>query len=108
MRNTTISLIAILIVTAAMIVSPLPLTTHAQTQNQTTKFQVTESFTFPNTCTNEVMDVSDTTTVTCHDQQREGSAVNTIITFDDLVKKENCVLTTDHHLVSFDCRGSKP
>ena len=164
MRNTTISLIAILIVTAAMIVSPLPLTTHAQTQNQTTKFQVTESFTFPNTCTNEVMDVSDTTTVTCHDQQRadgtfkekceirqdvtatgettgiiwhgeatfkdetvvidpcnfsfsnrgtvhlisQGSAVNTIITFDDLVKKENCVLTTDHHLVSFDCRGSKP
>ena len=108
------------------------------------------------------MDVSDTTVVTCHDQQRadgsfnekceirqnvtaigestgivwhgtatfkdefvatdgcnfsfsnrgtvhlisSGSSVNTIITFDDLVRMENCLLTSDQHLVSFDCRGA--
>jgi hypothetical protein len=108
------------------------------------------------------MDVSDTTTVTCHDQQRAdgtlsekceirqdvsatgqttgitwhgtatfkdeiltsdacnfsisnrgkvklispGSSVNTIITFDDLIRMDNCVLTANQHLVDFDCRGT--
>jgi hypothetical protein len=42
----------------------------AQTRNQSSKVVVTESFQFPNECTNELMDVTDTTTVTCHDQQR--------------------------------------
>jgi len=32
--------------------------------------------------------------------------VNTIITFDDFVRKDNCVLTANQHLVSFDCRGA--
>jgi hypothetical protein len=42
----------------------------AQTRNQSSKVVVTEHFEFPNECTSELMDVSDTTTVTCHDQQR--------------------------------------
>src|SRR5258707_14497714 len=145
----------------AAIISPLPLTTEAQTGNQSFKFQTTETFTFPNECTNELMDISDTTTVTCHDQQRTdgtfsekceirqdvtaigettgitwhgaatfkdetvatdacnfsfsnrgkvhlispGSNVNLVISFDEFVQKEDCLLTADQHLVSFDCRG---
>ena len=159
MRKMTIAITVFTL--AALAGSPLPLTIRAQTQNQTSKFQVTESFTFPNECTNELMDVSDTTTVTCHDQQRAdgtfnekceirqdvtatgqttaitwhgtatfkdefvatdacnfsfsnrgkvhlispGSSLNTVITFDDFVRKDNCVLTANQHLVSFDCRG---
>ena len=162
METRTISLAAIFALSAAAMVMPSPMTAGAQTQNQTSKFQITESFTFPNECTNEVMDVADTTTVTCHDQQRadgtfsekceirqdvtatgettginwhgtatfkdefvasdpcnfsfsnrgkvhlisQGSDVNTIITFDDFVRKDNCVLTANQHLVSFDCRGA--
>ena len=68
MRKTTIGL-AVSLLMAAML-SPLTLKTGAQTGNQSNKFQGTESFTFPNECTNELMDVSDTTTATCHDQQR--------------------------------------
>ena len=160
MKKVTIGL-AMSLLMAAML-SPLTLKTGAQTRNQSSKFQATESFTFPNECTNELMDVSDTTTVTCHDQQRAdgtfsekceirqdvtatgettgiiwngtatfkdefvttdpcnfsfsnrgkvqlisaGSTPNTIIAFDDLVRKENCVLTANQHLVSFDCRGA--
>ncbi len=37
-----------------------------------------------------------------------GSDVNLILTFDDIVRMENCVLTADIHLVSSDCRGSRP
>src|SRR5260370_32181191 len=70
MKTRTISLAAIFVVSAAAMVMPAPMTAGAQTQNQTSKFQITESFTFPNECTNEMMDVADTTTVTCHDQQR--------------------------------------
>ncbi len=162
MKTRTISLAAIFALSAAAMVMPSPMTAGAQTQNQTSKFQITESFTFPNECTNEVMDVADTTTVTCHDQQRadgtfsekceirqdvtatgettginwhgtatfkdefnatdpcnfsfsnrgtvhlisQGSDVNTIIRFDDFVRKDNCVLTANQHLVSFDCRGA--
>jgi len=156
----TLTLIALVAVTLAM--SPTPIKTSAQTGNQHSKFTITEQFTFPNGCTNELMDVSDTTTVTCHDQLRAdgtfnekceirqdvtaagettgiiwhgtatfkdefiatddcnfsfsnrgkvqlisaGNTPNTIITFDDLVRMENCVLTADQHLVSFDCRGA--
>ena len=134
----------------------------AQTRNQSNKVQFTEAFTFPNDCTNELMDVTDTTTITCHDQQRadgtfsekceirqdvtaigeatgitwqgtatfkdefvtidacnfsfsnrgtvhlisRGSAVNTIITFDDFVRMQDCIMTDDQHVVSFDCRGA--
>ena len=133
----------------------------AQTRNQSSKVQFTEAFTFPNDCTNELMDVTDATTITCHDQQRadgtfsekceirqdvtavgqttgitwqgtatfkddfvatdncnfsfsnrgkvhlisRGSAVNTIITFDDFVRMQDCLMTADQHVVSFDCRG---
>src|SRR2546429_7192922 len=70
MKTRTISLAVFFALSAAAMVMPSPMTAGAQTQNQTSKFQITESFTFPNECTNEVMDVADTTTVTCHDQQR--------------------------------------
>jgi hypothetical protein len=161
--RTTISLAAIVVFAIAAIISPLPLATKAQTRNQSNKFQITEQFTFPNECTNELMDISDTTTVTCHDQQRadgtfiekceirqdviatgettginwHGTAtfkdefvatdpcnfsfsnrgkvhlisprsdVNAVISFDDFVRQDNCILTADQHLVSFDCRGGK-
>jgi len=162
MKRRKISLTTILALLATAMVIPLPGTAGAQTQNQSSKFQITESFTFPNDCTEELMDISDTTTVTCHDQQRAdgtfsekceirqdvtatgettgivwhgtatfkdetvatdgcnfsfsnrgkvhlispGSSVNTVITFDDLVRMDNCVLTANQHLVSFDCRGA--
>ena len=162
--RTTISLAAICLLAMTAIISPPTLTTKAQTRNQSSKFQVTETFIFPNECTNELMDISDTTTVTCHDQQRAdgtfnekceirqdvtaigettgitwhgaatfkdetvatdacnfsfsnrgkvhlispGSNVNVVISFDELVRQDNCILTADQHLVSFDCRGGKP
>ncbi len=162
MEIRTISLGAIFALIFGAMVMPSPIRAGAQTQNQTSKFQLTESFTFPNECTQELMDVSDTTYISCHDQQRadgtfqekceirqdvtatgettgitwhgtatfkddllatdqcnfsfsnrgkvhlisQGSDVNTIVTFDDLVRKDNCVLTADQHLVSFDCRGA--
>jgi hypothetical protein len=162
--KTIISLAALLVLATATTVGSLPSTTRAQTRNQSSKFQVTESFTFPNECTNELMDLSDTTTVTCHDQQRAdgtfsekceirqdvtatgqttgiswhgaatfkdefiatdncnfsfsnrgkvhlispGSDTNLVISFDEFVRQENCNLTADQHLVSFDCRGRKP
>jgi hypothetical protein len=162
MKTRAISLMAILALMAAAILFPFPTRAGAQTQNHSTKSQITESFTFPNDCTDELMDVSDTTTVTCHDQQRadgtfnekceirqditaigeatgivwhgtatfkdefvatddcnfrfgnrgkvhlisSGSSVNTIITFDDLVRMDNCILTLDQHIVSTDCRGA--
>src|SRR5437667_12890634 len=70
MKSMTISLTAIVALSAGAMVIPAPMTADSQTQNQTCKFQITESFTSPSECTNEVMDVADTTTVTCHDQQR--------------------------------------
>lgn len=134
----------------------------AQTRNASSKVQFNEAFVFPNECTNELMDVTDVTTVSCHDQQRadgtfsekceirqdvtatgqttgitwrgtatfkdefvttdpcnfsfvnsgkvhlisKGSAVNTIVAFDDFVRVQDCVLTDDQHLASFDCRGN--
>ena len=133
----------------------------AQTRNQSYKIVATESFEFPNECTNEFMSVSDTTYVSCHDQQRadgkfiekceirqavtavgettgivwqgeatfkdesvavdsctfsfsnigtvhlisRGSAVNTMITFADFVRVQDCVMTQDQHVADFDCRG---
>src|SRR5205823_13724626 len=70
MKTRTISLTAIFALSAAAMVIPAPMTADAQTQNQTSKVQITESSTFPNECTNEVMDVAVTTTATCHAQQR--------------------------------------
>jgi hypothetical protein len=160
--RTKISLAAMFVFAIAAIIYPVTSTTKAQTRNQSNKFQVTETFIFPNECTNELMDISDTTTVTCHDQQRAdgtfsekceirqdvtavgettgitwhgtatfkdeflatdacnfsfsnrgkvllispGSAVNAVISFDDFVRQENCILTADQHVVSFDCRGN--
>jgi hypothetical protein len=164
MRKMFISLIATFILAAALTLGSLPTRTQAQTQNHTSKAELTETFTFPNDCTGEFMDVSDTTYVTCHDQLRAdgafdekceirqdvtavgettgitfhgtatfkdvftatnacnftftnhgrvplispGSNVNLILSFDDIVRMENCVMTTDSHVVSADCRGSKP
>jgi len=162
MKFKAISLAAILGLVGTATVMPLPTSVRAQTQNHSSKFQITESFTFPSECTNEMVDVSDTTTVNCHAQQRAdgtfsekceirqditatgqttgivwhgaatfkddfvatddcnfsfsnrgkvhlispGSSVNTIITFDDVVRTDNCVMTANQHLVSFDCRGA--
>ena len=162
MKRTLFAGMAIAALALAALVNPLPRQTAAQTRNQSSKFQITESFTFPNECTNELMDVSDTTTVNCHDQQRAdgtfsekceirqdvtatgqttgivwhgaatfkdeflttdacnfslsnrgkvklispGAYVNTVITFDELVRMENCFLTANQHLVNFDCRGA--
>jgi len=44
--------------------------TGAQTCNDSSKVVVNEHFEFPNECTAELMDVTDTTTLTCHDQLR--------------------------------------
>lgn len=160
--RTKISLAVMFVFVIAAIISPLRLNTEAQTRNESNKFQATETFTFPNECTDELMDVSDTTTVTCHDQQRTdgtfiekceirqdvtavgqdsgitwhgtatfkdefvatddcnfsfsnrgkvllispGSDVNAVISFDDFVRQENCILTADQHVVSFDCHGN--
>src|SRR5258708_14470219 len=68
--RTMISWAAMFVFATAAIISAPRLTTKAQTRNQSSKFQVTETFIFPNECTNELMDISDTTTVTFHDQQR--------------------------------------
>ena len=35
-----------------------------------------------------------------------GSAVNTIVTFDDFVRMQDGLMTDDQHVVSFDCRGA--
>ena len=64
-----------IIVLTALVLAVLPVTAFfgkagAQTRNDSSKVVVTEHFEFPNECTNELMDVTDTTTVTCHDQIR--------------------------------------
>lgn len=64
-----------IIVLTALVLAALPATAFfgkagAQTRNDSSKVVVTEHFEFPNECTNELMDVTDTTTVTCHDQIR--------------------------------------
>lgn len=164
MRKMVISLTATFIFVIAVTLGSLPPRIHAQTQNQTIKAEFTEAFIFPNDCTGELMDVTDTTVVTCHDQLRAdgtfsekcqirqdvsavgqttgitfhgsgtfkdeftatdpcnfsftnvggvrlispGSDVNLILSFDDIVVMENCVLTTVSFLDSADCRGSQP
>ena len=160
MRRTMILLT--IVAALAMPATPPFAATKAQTRNQSSKVQFTEAFAFPNECTNELMNVTDTTTITCHDQQTadgafsekceirqevnatgqttgiswhgaatfkdevvttdncnfsfsnrgtvhlisRGSAVNTIITFDDFVRVQDCLMTADQHVVSFDCRGA--
>ena len=160
MRGTTLFFSAIALTVFA--VSPIFQPAGAQTRNHFNRIQFTEGFVFPNECTNELMNVTDVTTVTCHDQQRadgtfhekceirqdvtavgqttgitwrgagtfkdefvttdpcnfsftnrgqvhlisRGSAVNTIIAFDDFVRMQDCVLTDEQHLASFDCRGN--
>jgi hypothetical protein len=48
----------------------------AQTQNGTSKTTVTAEFAFPNDCTGELLDVTSTTVVSCHQQQRaDGTAI---------------------------------
>ena len=64
-----------MIILTALALAALPATAFfgkagAQTRNDSSKVVVTEHFEFPNECTNELMDVTDTTTVTCHDQIR--------------------------------------
>lgn len=160
MRRTIFVFAALAILTTATGISFR--SSRAQTRNASSKVQFNEAFVFPNECTNERMDVTDITTVTCHDQQRadgtfsekceirqevnatgqstgitwhgegtfkddfvttdpcnfsfsnhgkvhlisKGSAVNTMVAFDDVVRMQDCVLTDDQHLASFDCRGN--
>ena len=48
--------------------------TNAQSGNSHSKLTIAEQFSFPNECTNEFLDVSDTTVITCHDQVRADGA----------------------------------
>lgn len=70
MRRILISLTTLFLLVMAVVAGSLSTRTAAQTQNQTSKSVLTEAFTFPNECTGELMDVTDTTVVTCHDQER--------------------------------------
>jgi hypothetical protein len=163
MRKMTISLAAMLTLFVMLSLGTRATQATSQTRNQSMKFEVTETFTFPNECTNELMDVTSKTVVTCHDQQRAdgrliekceirqnltavgqstgitfngnatfkdeltatdicnfsfsnrgrlrlitaGSDVNLVLTFDDFVRVENCVMTANTHFVGADCRGRK-
>ena len=69
-----IMILLTIVATLAMSVIPPLEATKAQTRNQSSKVQFTEAFIFPNECTNELMNVTDTTTITCHDQQRADGA----------------------------------
>src|SRR6266851_4303669 len=69
MKRIVLSLAAIFAFVATVVPTSAP-TTQAQTRNHRSKTEFTESFVFPNDCTGELMDVTDTTVVTCHDQLR--------------------------------------
>jgi hypothetical protein len=69
MRRIVLSLAATFAFVATVVPGLAP-TTRAQTQNHSSKTEFTESFVFPNDCTGELMDVTDSTVVTCHDQLR--------------------------------------
>lgn len=69
MRRMVFSLAAIFAFVVTVVPTSAP-TTQAQTQNHSSKTEFTESIVFPNDCTGELMDVTDTTVVTCHDQLR--------------------------------------
>lgn len=69
MRRIILSLAAIFAFVATVVPTSAP-TTKAQTQNHSSKTEFTESFVLANDCTGELMDVTDTTVVTCHDQLR--------------------------------------
>ena len=161
MRRIFTILSVMAVATTALTTNSASLKTNAQTGNTHSKVTVTEEFEFPNDCTGELMDVSDTTVVTCLDQLRadgtfhekceivqdvtavgqttgivwhgnatfkdeviatddcnfsftnlgkvklisNGNAPNLILSFDDLVRMEDCVLTADDHFISSDCRG---
>lgn len=60
----------------ALTTNSASLKTNAQTGNAHSKVTITEQFEFPNDCTGELMDVSDTTVVTCHDQLRADGTFN--------------------------------
>jgi hypothetical protein len=161
MRKMTISLAAMFTLVVVLSLGTRATPATPQTRNQLMKFQVTETFTFPNECTSELMEVTSKTVVTCHDQQRAdgrliekceirqnltavgqstgitfngnatfkdeltaadicnfsfsnrgrvrlitaGSDVNLVLTFDDFVRVENCVMTANTHFVTADCRG---
>lgn len=161
MRKMTISLATVLTLVIAICFTAPSAPAEPQTRNQTIRFEVTETFTFPNECTDELMDVTTRSVVTCHDQQRAdgtfierceiredvnavgqstgitfhgnatfrdeftttdpcnfsfsnrgrvrlitaGPDANLVLTFNDLVRVENCVMTEDSHLVAADCRG---
>jgi len=68
MRRLMITFIALAL--AALPATAFFAKTRAQTRNDSSKVVVNEQFEFPNECTAELMDVTDTTTVTCHDQLR--------------------------------------
>jgi len=57
---------------------------NAQTDNAHSKVTITEEFEFPSDCTQEILAVSDTTVITCHDQLRADGTFN-----------EKCEITQD-------------
>ena len=76
MKKTAVALTLTLIYALAASFGSTPTAARAQTQNQTTKTVLTEAFTFPDECTGELLDVTDTTVVVCHDQQRADGTFN--------------------------------
>jgi hypothetical protein len=76
MRRIFTILSVIALSTLALATNSTSLKTNAQTGNDHSKVTVTEEFEFPNDCTGEIMAVSDTTVVTCHDQVRADGTLN--------------------------------
>ena len=70
MKNRPVLLTITRIYVLAAVFSSAPAAARAQTQNQTSRTLVTEAFTFPDECTGELLDVTDTTVVVCHGQRR--------------------------------------
>ncbi|HXT63962.1 MAG TPA: hypothetical protein VN696_13070 [Pyrinomonadaceae bacterium] len=79
------TILSVLVVAAmALATNSTSVKTNAQSGNSHSKVTITEEFIFPNDCTNELLDVSDTTVVTCHDQVRADGTFN-----------EKCEVTQD-------------
>src|ERR1041385_8738046 len=96
-----------IIVLTALVFAALPATAFfgkagAQTRNDSSKVVVTEHFEFPNECTNELMDVRDTTTVTCHDQIRaDGKFSEKCEIRQDVTDRKSTRLNSSHGYTSY-------
>jgi hypothetical protein len=76
MRRIFTILSAIALAATALATNPASPKANAQTGNAHNKVTITEQFEFPSDCTSELLAVSDTTVVTCHDQLRADGTFN--------------------------------